>query len=174
MPETIFRKGTTRFAYFEEPIGSGHNVLVVKTPKLYSHDFSGERSKFGTRSICVEVPEEIKDRLLNDGWRVTVSVPKDDRYEPRYFLPVTISYKVRAPRITKTAPNTPVEYDESTVDTLDSVSMTNIQLVINPFKDKKRPDAQTTAYLREMQFELTRSPLDYFDDEDEEEEIPNF
>ena len=54
--------------YFEKPEGSGRNLLVVKNARLYSHDFSGERSKFGSRSICIDIPEEIKDRLLEDGY----------------------------------------------------------------------------------------------------------
>lgn len=170
MPETIFRKGTTRFAYFEKPEGSGRKLLVVKNARLYSHDFSGERSKFGTRSICLDIPEEIKDRMLEDGWEINVRVPDDERYEPRYYLPINVKFNEFGPEITKIAPNTPVTYDSSTVGTLDSTDMTDIELVITPFHNDNRPTAK--AYLREMRFKLNLSPLDYFDDEDEE--IPNF
>ena len=169
MPETIFRKGTTRFAYFEQNYGSGRKLLAVKTPKLYSHDFSGERSKYKTRSICVEVPEEIKDRLLEDGWEIKVRIPEDERYEPRYYLPVTIKFNEYGPEITKVAPNTPVTYDASTAGNLDSTDMTDIELLITPFHNPDRPGA-AKAYLREMRFKQNLSPLDYFNDEDEDEE----
>jgi len=178
MRETLFKKGTTIFTYFEyaHPGTEGKlskRLLAVKTPRLYSHDFSGERSKYKTRSICVEVPEEIKDRLLEDGWGIKVRIPEDERYDPRYYLPVTIKFNEFGPEITKVAPNTPVTYNADTAGVLDSTDMTDIELLITPFHNPDHPGA-AKAYLREMRFKLNRSPLDYFDEEDEDEEIPNF
>lgn len=169
----LFKKGSTRFYYVERPSGSGHFQLVAKNVKLYSHDFSGDRSKFKTRSICLDIPEEVKDRLLEDGWDLRISEPKDDRYEPKCFLPITIRFNEYGPEIMKTGPNTPVKYDQDTVGVLDRTSMTDIELVINPFHNPNNPDARPKAYLSEMRFKLNMSPLDYeFNDDEDEDDLP--
>lgn len=171
MPRTLFRSENTKFMYFEQYEGSAHSLLAVKNAKLYAHDFSGARSEFGSRSICVEIPEEIKDILLADGWEIKVKVYEDIDREPRYYLPVNVKFNKYGPEITKVAPNTPVSFDESTADKLDDCDMTDIDILISPYKSERKDTL--TAYLRELRFKLRVSPLD-FEDYDEDEEIPNF
>ena len=171
MPKTLFRSETTKFMYFEKPEGSGRNLLVVKKAKLYAHDFNGAHSDWGTKSICVEIPEEIKDLLINDGWEIKVRIPDDESKPIRYFLPVKIEFNDYGPKIVKIAPDEPVTYTDSTVGKLDKIDMTDIDIIISPYRSEKKQTV--SAYLREMRFKLVLSPLDYdYDDEEEDEEIP--
>ena len=169
MHKTLYKDDTMKIMYFEQPEGSGHFLLVVKNAKLYSHDFAGDRSNFKTRSICVEIPEEVKDILINDGWEVKVRIYEVDDREPRYYLPVKIQFNEYGPEIKKIGDGDHTLFTEETANTLDDCSMTNINLVISPYKSDRK--ATLSAYLREMRFQLNKSPLD-FDDYDDEDDLP--
>ena len=169
MHKTLFRHDRTKFMYFEKPEGSGRNLLVVKNARLYSHDFGGIRSVFHTRSICIDIPEEIKDLLIEDGWEVKARISEDEKYDTRYYLPVKIQFNEYGPEIVKTGPNTPITYTEDNVDTLDDIDMTDIDIVVSPYRSDRKPTI--SAFLRELRFKLSMSPLDYEED-DEDNNLP--
>ena len=164
MHKTLFRSENTRFVYVESYEGSGWFYLKVVNARIFAKNFSGRSSKFGTKSFCVDIPEEIKDRLINDGWDVHISTPRKEDDDPGYFIPVTIKFRKSDPIIVKTEPNTPVEYDEDTVGELDEASISAIELLLNNSHGKTK----NTAYLREMRFKQPLSPLDYDEDDDPE------
>lgn len=101
-------------------------------------NFSGKESKFnpnGDKSVCVLIPDEMVDKLIEDGWNVKYTKPRNEEDIPKPYINVAISYKFAemAPKIYRVVEgNAPFLLDNDTVGQLDYDDIQRVDLSINP------------------------------------------
>ena len=78
-------------------------ILQIDEARIIYRNFSGAPSKFnreGDRNFAVVInDEEIKDALIEEGWKVKIKAPREEGDEPFMYLPVKIKFNERGPKV---------------------------------------------------------------------------
>ncbi len=155
---------------------ANNNNIIINGARIFFRNFAGKEGQFnpaGNRNFCVEIDEELAAKLESDGWRVKYSKPRDDGDIPKPYIPVTVSYKKRAPKILCIQGKRRQEFTEEMVETLDWIDMSNVDLRINGFRWSTPNDSGIKGYLDAMYITIEEDELDkkyaYLDGDDEED-----
>lgn len=127
-------------------------------------NFSGKAGRYnkeGDRNFVVFLEDSMAQQLADQGWNVKFpkpiagADPEDDRRQP--YLPVKLRFNAYPPviyEISPSNPDNPLRIDETTVDGLDWISYSNIDLVIRPYNWEVNGQSGVTAYLSKMYITL--------------------
>lgn len=127
-------------------------------------NFAGKAGRFnseGDRNFVVFLDNAKAQQLAEQGWNVKFPKPiagedpEDDRRQP--YLTVKVRFNAYPPviyEISPSNPDHPLRIDESTVDGLDWISYSNIDLVIRPYNWEVNGKSGVTAYLSKMYITL--------------------
>lgn len=147
--------------------------LVIPDAKIFFRNFAGKESKYnrdGNRNFCVNIEDSVlASKLIDDGWNVKISKPRDEDEEPRYYIQVSVSYKFRPPTIVTHTGRVTNELDEETVEMLDYADIVGVDMVVNPSHWEVNGKEGVKAYLDNMHVVLEE---DYFAAKYAEEEYP--
>lgn len=128
-------------------------ILQIDNARIIFRNFSGEGSKYnrkGDRNFSVVIDDqELADRLIEDGWNIKIRPPREDGDVPFMHLPVKIKFNERGPRVYLQTGTARVLLDEDTIECLDNIDISNVDLDIRPY-DWELDDGKTgrTAYLQ--------------------------
>lgn len=126
-------------------------------------NFSGKENppynRAGDRNFAVFIDNDIAEVMKNDGWNIKTLNPRDEDEEPRYYIVVAVSYKIRPPKIMLISGKSIVELNEETVGQLDNAEPINVDLIIHPYVWNVGDKSGVKAYLKEMVFEQRTSRL---------------
>ena len=128
---------------------------------------AGQYNKEGDRYFNIVVPNNLVQRLIDDGWNVRQLKPRDEDDEPRYRLNVAVSFKEF-----KSLPPTKVflysgrkrtQLTEETIATLDYAEYQRADLTIRPrlWTDEGEP-RRIKAYLQEMHIVIQEHVLESY------------
>ena len=150
-------------------------ILQIDNARIIFRNFRGEASKFnreGDRNFAVIIDdEEIADRLAADGWNVKIKPPKEDGDMPFMYLQVKVKFNGRGPRVYLKTGRAMNRLDEDSIDCLDDIDISGVDLDIRPYDWEVNGKTGRTAYLQSI--EVTQE-CDRFMDRynSEQEEIP--
>lgn len=150
-------------------------ILQIDNARIIFRNFRGEASKFnreGDRNFAVIIDdEEIADRLAADGWNVKIKPPKEDGDMPFMYLQVKVKFNGRGPRVYLKTGRAMNRLDEDSIDCLDDIDISGVDLDIRPYDWEVNGKTGRTAYLQSI--EVTQE-CDRFMDRynNEQEEIP--
>lgn len=150
-------------------------ILQIDNARIIFRNFRGEASKFnreGDRNFAVVIDdEEIADRLAADGWNVKIKPPKEDGDMPFMYLQVKVKFNGRGPRVYLKTGRAMNRLDEDSIDCLDDIDISGVDLDIRPYDWEVNGKTGRTAYLQSI--EVTQE-CDRFMDRynNEQEEIP--
>lgn len=150
-------------------------ILQIDNARIIFRNFRGEASKFnreGDRNFAVIIDnEEIADRLAADGWNVKIKPPKEDDDMPFMYLQVKVKFNGRGPRVYLKTGRAMNRLDEDSIDCLDDIDISGVDLDIRPYDWEVNGKTGRTAYLQSI--EVTQE-CDRFMDRynNEQEEIP--
>ena len=150
-------------------------ILQIDNARIIFRNFRGEASKFnreGDRNFAVIIDnEEIADRLADDGWNVKIKPPKEDDDMPFMYLQVKVKFNGRGPRVYLKTGRAMNRLDEDSIDCLDDIDISGVDLDIRPYDWEVNGKTGRTAYLQSI--EVTQE-CDRFMDRynNEQEEIP--
>lgn len=113
-------------------------------------NFSGEataKTPAGSRSFCVYIPDDMVEKLADDGWNVKQDRDRDGEIRG-YYLPVAISFKIPkyAPEIYKVNDDSLIRLKEDRVGDLDRANIVSMDIVVRPHNY----DGGVKAYLEQM------------------------
>ena len=131
-----------------------------KMPPLYLEDveilfknFSGKEGMYnaaGQKNFSVLFRDlDVARQLENDGWTMRYWTPKDSDVELAH-LAVKIKYNEPPPRVFMLRASGKLALDESTVEMLDWVKVTAVDVVLNPHHYDVHGTTGVTAYLKTM------------------------
>lgn len=136
-------------------------VLQIDDARITQKNFAGVRTDFnaeGKRNFLLVIPnEEIADALLNDknkfgvAWNVKIKAPREEGDTPFIFMKVNVNFGGRKdPEIYVISGNSRRLLTEETVHTLDTMSISHVDLDIRPYDDDGRFGPFRSAYLQTM------------------------
>ena len=130
------------------------DILQIDDARIVYRNFSGTGSKFnreGDRNFAVVIPDQdVVDELVNRGWNVKIKPPRDEDDTPFMFLPVTIKFNERGPKVYLQSGDKMVELDEESIDCLDDVDILSVDLDIRPYDWEVNGKQGRTAYLQSI------------------------
>ena len=151
--KTMLRK--LRIGYLKQAtMVSNDKYLNIENAHIFYKNFSGEESKynrFGNRNFCVAIDDaDFAQHLIEEGWNVKESKPRDDSDEISYYIQVAVRFDNVPPKIIMISRNGRTTLDEESVKALDFAEIKNVDLSINPSKWNVNEKSGIKAYLRKM------------------------
>ena len=138
-------------------INYGRNIIELEGARIIYRNFAGAPSKFnreGDRNFAVIVPSQDDcDELLEAGWNVKIKEPREG-YEddgPFMFLPVKVKFNNRGPGVYLECGEKVQQLDEETIQILDDIDISSVNLVIRPYDWEVNGKTGRTAYLQAIQ-----------------------
>lgn len=129
------------------------NNIKLENAKIRFLNFSGAPGKYnpaGDRNFCVEIPEEIVETLMADGWNIKRSKPRDEEEIGNAYLPVAVKFSYFPPKIVMVTSKHQVELTEDIVGQLDTAEIKNVDLVVRPYIYNVNGKTGVKAYLKTM------------------------
>ena len=121
--------------------------VTIEGARLIFKNFAGREGQFneeGHRSFGCVLPDEVAEVMRADGWNVKYLKVREPGDVPTPWVPITVSYLRRPPRVVliakrvnpKTLEIEPVRtaIDESLIQMLDFADIENVDLIINPYQ----------------------------------------
>jgi len=142
-------------------------TLMMEGVRIIFRNFRGEESQYnreGDRNFGVLIDENLAAQLIDDGWNVKY-LKNDDADEgesPQAWLPVSVSWKGRAPNIIAIGDKTKnrTRLDEDSVEAMDWYDIMNVDLIVHPYNWEVNGKTGIKAYLRDLYVTYEENPLE--------------
>lgn len=153
-------------------MGINDNNVVLENVRLVFKNFAGKEGKYnreGDRSFSVVLTDEKADELEKDGWNVKRKPPREEGDENFNYLPVSVSFKGRPPRLmlithfpdgkggwTKKR----TQLDEEMCEMFDYADAAEIDLILRPYDWNVSGKSGRKAYLHSIYVTLNQDDLE--------------
>lgn len=129
-----------------------NEIVQMNGVKICYRNFSGTGSKFnseGDRNFAIIIEDQaVADALIEAGWNVKIKAPREDGDAPFMVLPVKIKFNARGPAVYLKTNGVLTRLDEESINVLDQVEISNVDLDIRPYDWEMRGSTGRTAYLQ--------------------------
>jgi hypothetical protein len=139
------------------------SVTIENTRFIY-RNWTGKEGPYnreGERDFSVVLTPEIAESMARDGWNVKTTKPRDEEDEPVFYLPVAVSFKFKAPRVTMinqdgdrvslALPDERGVHKLYELEDLDNVDVAKVDLIVNPSRwTQKDGSTGIKAYLEKI------------------------
>lgn len=143
--------------------------VTMKDVRLIFRNFEGRPDKFnkeGKRTFGVILPDpSVAEAMIDDDWNIKWLKPREEDEaegeEPVPWLPVEAAYdKGRPPRVVMITSRGPTPLNEHTIETLDSVNMLKVDLIVNPYTWEVNGRGGVKGYLQTMYVTIEEDELE--------------
>lgn len=143
------------------------NSVMMEGVRILFRNFSGKEGQYnreGDRNFAVMLDEKTAEMMDTDGWNVKVLKAREEEGEddtpPQPYLPVSVNFKGRPPRIVMITSRNRSVLDESQVEILDWVDIINVDLIVRPYEWTVNGKSGIKAYLQSMYITIQEDPLE--------------
>ncbi|MGL4451402.1 MAG: hypothetical protein ACRCTZ_09450 [Sarcina sp.] len=133
--------------------------VIIENARLIFKNFSGGATAFnreGNRNFCVILEdEEVVDAMISDGWNIKFLKARDEDDADIAYIQVTVNYKNVPPEVysileRRNGQKIKTMLNEDTIDSLDEVYITNVDLILRPYHWAVQGKEGVKAYLKKM------------------------
>lgn len=115
------------------------NTVLMEGVRIIFRNFAGKEGKYnreGDRNFAVLLSDEVAEQMAADNWNVKWLQPRneDEEETPQAYLPVSLSYKGRPPRVVMVTSRGRTNLDETNVEMLDWATIINVDLIVRPYE----------------------------------------
>jgi len=141
------------------------NTVVMEGVRIIFRNFAGKEGQYnreGDRNFAVLLDEQVADAMGQDGWNVKMLRPRSDEEgeEEQAYLPISVNFKGRPPRIVLITSRGRTNLDESQVEMLDWVDIINVDLIVRPYEWTVNGKSGIKAYLQSIYVTIEEDPLE--------------
>jgi hypothetical protein len=137
--------------------------LVLEDVRIIFRNFAGAEGMYnrkGDRNFAVVLDRDVAEQLALDGWNVKMLKPRDEDDEPTPYLSVAVNFEgSRPPLIRMITSRGSTDLDVDTVDTLDWVDISQVDLIVRPYDWEVSGRTGRKAYLQSMYITIIEDPL---------------
>ena len=137
-------------------------ILRIADTNLIFRNLSGKTSEYnknGERITGVIIPPEMVDQLVEEGWNVKHTNPRDPQAEPLYYMNVKCRFDNIPPRVYLCTERKKTLLDEETINQIDYSEISSVDIEISPYDYTTALGSGRTAYIKNMYVNVVE---DYF------------
>lgn len=141
------------------------NTVLMEGVRIIFRNFAGKEGQYnrsGDRNFAVLLDEPIAAAMSEDGWNVKMLNPRDgdENDQPQAYLPVSVNFRGRPPRIVMITSRGRTNIDEDQVETLDWVDIINVDLIVRPYEWSVNGKSGIKAYLQALYVTIEEDRLE--------------
>lgn len=141
------------------------NTVLMEDVRIIFRNFSGKEGPYnreGDRNFSVLLDDRIAKQLHKDGWLVKELKPREDDEEQvgQPYLPVTVGYKIRPPRVVLVTSRGRTHLGEEEIGMLDWADIEHIDLIVNPSHWTVNGKTGIKAYLQSLYVTINEDALE--------------
>jgi hypothetical protein len=141
------------------------NTVLMEGVRIIFRNFSGKEGQYnreGDRNFAVLLDEKVATTMAEDNWNVKWLKPRteDEEEEPQAYLPISVNFKGRPPRIVLITSRGRTNLDEGSVEMLDWADIINVDLIVRPYEWTVNNKSGVKAYLQSIYVTIEEDPLE--------------
>lgn len=141
------------------------NTVMMEGVRIIFRNFAGKEGKYnreGDRNFAVLLDDEVANAMAEDNWNIKWLQPREDDEEqiPQAYLPVSLGYKGRPPRVVMITSRGRTNLDESQVELLDWANIINVDLIVRPYEWTVNGKSGIKAYLQSLYVTIEEDALE--------------
>ena len=138
--------------------------VIIEGARIIFRNFAGAEKQFnraGDRNFSVLLDPELAKRLEDDGWNVSYLKvrPDDEDPIPQAHLKVKLKFTGKPPTIYMISSRGRTALGEDTVELLDMVDISNVDLIIDPYDYDVNGKTGISAYLSSIYVTIIEDEL---------------
>lgn len=144
------------------------NTVLMEGVRIIFRNFAGKEGQYnreGDRNFAVLLDDKTAEDMAADGWNVKWLRPREEdadegREEPQAYLPISVNFKGRPPRIVLITSRGRTNIDEDQVEMLDWADIINVDLIVSPYAWTVNDKSGIKAYLQSLYVTIQEDPLE--------------
>jgi hypothetical protein len=141
------------------------NTVLMEGVQIIFRNFSGKEGQYnreGDRNFAVLLEDKVAEAMAADNWNVKWLRPRseDEEESPQAYLPVSVNFKGRPPRIVLITSRGRTNLDEGSVEMLDWADIINVDLIVRPYEWTVNNKSGIKAYLQSIYVTIEEDPLE--------------
>lgn len=142
------------------------NTVMMEGVRIIFRNFSGKEGQYnreGDRNFAVLIDDGTAKVMEEDGWNIKVLKPREEGEEdelPQAYLPVSVNFRGRPPRIVLITSRGRSNLDESTIEMLDWADIINVDLIVRPYEWVVNDKTGIKAYLQSLYVTIEEDALE--------------
>lgn len=141
------------------------NTVLMEGVRIIFRNFAGKEGQYnreGDRNFSVLLDAQTAEAMGQDGWNVKWLKPRaeEEGEEPQAYLPISVNFKGRPPRIVLITSRGRTNLDEDTIESLDWADIINVDLIVRPYEWTVNDKSGVKAYLQALYVTIEEDPLE--------------
>lgn len=141
-------------------------TVLMEGVRIIFRNFAGKEGQYnreGDRNFAVLIDDDTANAMAEDGWNVKWLKPREEdeaEETPQAYLPVSVNFKGRPPRVVLVTSRGRTNLDEEAVDILDWVDITNVDMIVRPYDWSVNGKTGIKAYLQSIYITIQEDALE--------------
>ena len=141
------------------------NTVLMEGVRIIFRNFAGKEGQYnreGDRNFSVLLDDKTAAAMGEDGWNVKWLKPRSEEEgeAPQAYLPISVNFKGRPPRIVLITSRGRTNLDEDTIESLDWADIINVDLIVRPYEWVVNDKSGIKAYLQALYVTIEEDPLE--------------
>lgn len=141
------------------------NTVLMEGVRIIFRNFAGKEGQYnreGDRNFAVLLDDKTAHAMAEDNWNVKWLRPRSEEEDeaPQAYLPISVNFKGRPPRIVLITSRGRTHLDESTVEMLDWADILNVDLIVRPYEWTVNQKSGIKAYLQSIYVTIQEDALE--------------
>lgn len=138
-------------------------AVLIENAQIIFRNFAGkegEMNRAGDRNFSVLLEPDTAEELRREGWNVKQLRAREEGDPRQDFLPVSVSFKIKPPRLVLLTSNGRNVIGEEECEVFDWVDIEFVDVTIRPYEWTVRGESGIKAYVKTLYVKVLEDPLD--------------